>query len=104
EMTTTEATRRHALKERDLIANLERWRWLPRQLGDTHVWVNSPDYHVNVVRSGNVIHRTRAVMGRAETQTPVFSDAMSFIVLNPSWHVPLSIVRRSMLGAASRNG
>lgn len=104
EMTTTEATRRHALKERDLIANLERWRWLPRQLGETYVWVNSPDYHVNVVRSGNVIHRTRAVMGRAETQTPVFSDAMSFIVLNPSWHVPLSIVRRSMLGAASRNG
>jgi murein L,D-transpeptidase YcbB/YkuD len=104
EMTTTETSRLHALRERDLIANLERWRWLPRELGETHIWVNSPDYHVNVVKAGSVIHRTRAVMGRAETQTPVFSDAMSFIVFNPSWHVPLSIVRRSMIGAASRNG
>lgn len=104
EMTTNEASRRHALRERDLIANLERWRWLPRELGETHIWVNSPDYHVNVVRGTQVIHRTRAVMGRPETQTPVFSDAMSFIVLNPSWHVPLSIVRRSMVGPASRNG
>jgi murein L,D-transpeptidase YcbB/YkuD len=104
EMTTTETTRVHALRERDLIANLERWRWLPRELGRTHVWVNSPDYHVNVVRGTEVIHRTRAVMGRAETQTPVFSDAMSFIVFNPSWHVPLSIVRRSMVGPASRSG
>lgn len=104
EMTTTEASRLHALRERDLIANLERWRWLPRTLGETHIWVNSPDYHVNVVRDGQVIHRTRAVMGRPETQTPVFSDAMSFIVFNPSWHVPHSIVRRSMLGSAARNG
>jgi L,D-transpeptidase YcbB len=51
-----------------------------------------------------VIHRTRAVVGRPETQTPVFSDSMSFIVFNPSWHVPLSIVRRSMVGPASRSG
>jgi len=103
EMTTTEASRLHALRERDIIANLERWRWLPRTLGETHIWVNSPDYHVNVVREGQVIHRTRAVMGRPETQTPVFSDAMSFIVFNPAWHVPHSIVRRSMLGSAVRN-
>jgi len=104
EMTTTEATRRHALRERDLIANLERWRWLPRQLGETHIWVNSTEAEVNVVQGSQVVHSTRAVVGRPETQTPVFSDTMSFIVLNPSWHVPLSIVRRSMLGPASRNG
>lgn len=104
EMTTTEATRRHALRERDLIANLERWRWLPRRLGDSHIWVNSTEAHVNVVQGTEVIHRTRAVVGRAETQTPIFSDAMSFIVVNPSWHVPISIVRRSMLGPATRNG
>ena len=104
EMTTTEATRRNALRERDLIANLERWRWLPRQLGETHIWVNSTEAHINVVRGREVVHRTRAVVGRPETQTPVFSDAMSFIVFNPSWHVPISIVRRSMLGPASRNG
>ncbi len=104
EMTTTEATRRHALRERDLIANLERWRWLPRRLGDTHIWVNSTEAQVNVVQGTEIIHRTRAVVGRAETQTPVFSDAMSFIVVNPSWHVPISIVRRSMLGPATRNG
>ncbi|MFN3854518.1 MAG: murein L,D-transpeptidase [Phreatobacter sp.] len=103
EMTTTEVTRAQALRERDLIANLERWRWLPRDLGPTHIWVNAPDYHVNVIRDGQLVHRARTVVGRAETQTPVFSDAMNHIVFNPSWYVPLSIVRRSMLGPASRN-
>ena len=53
EMTTTEATRRHALKERDLIANLERWRWLRRQLGHTPAGGNSPDYHVTGLRPGS---------------------------------------------------
>ncbi len=103
EMTTGEVTRTHALRERNIIANLERWRWLPRDLGQSHIWVNSPDYHVNVIRDGQIVHRTRTVVGRAETQTPVFSDAMNHIVFNPSWYVPLSIVRRSMLGPASRN-
>jgi murein L,D-transpeptidase YcbB/YkuD len=104
EMTTTETTRQHALRERDIIANLERWRWLPRELGQNHIWVNTTEAQINVVRDNQVIHRTRAVVGRPETQTPVFSDSMSFIVFNPSWYVPISIVRRSMLGPASRNG
>lgn len=104
EMAATDQTRRHALRERDIIANLERWRWLPRELGQTHIWVNAPEAHISVVRGNDVIHRTRAVVGRAETQTPVFSDSMSYIVFNPSWYVPLSIVRRSMVGPATRNG
>lgn len=103
EMTTGEATRAHALRERNIIANLERWRWLPRELGRSHIWVNAPDYHVNVIRDGQLVHRARTVVGRAETQTPVFSDAMNHIVFNPSWYVPLSIVRRSMVGPAARN-
>ena len=104
EMSDSAPIRRNALRERDLIANLERWRWLPRDLGQAHIWVNSPSYQVEVVQNGRVIHHTRAVMGRAETQTPIFSDAMSHIVFNPYWHVPHSIVRRSMLGGATRNG
>ena len=87
-----------------IIVNMERWRWLPRDLGQAHIWVNSPSYQVEVVQNGRVIHHTRAVMGRAETQTPIFSDAMSHIVFNPYWHVPHSIVRRSMLSGATRNG
>lgn len=104
EMSDSPLIRRNALRERDLVANLERWRWLPRDLGQAHIWVNSPSYQVEVVQNGRVIHHTRAVMGRAETQTPIFSDAMSHIVFNPYWHVPHSIVRRSMLSGATRNG
>lgn len=104
EMSDSPLIRRNALRERDLVANLERWRWLPRDLGQAHIWVNSPSYQVEVVQNGRVIHHTRAVMGRAETQTPIFSDAMSHIVFNPYWHVPHSIVRRSMLSGAARNG
>ncbi|WP_170181775.1 L,D-transpeptidase family protein [Phreatobacter stygius] len=104
EMSDSPGIRRNALRERDLVANLERWRWLPRDLGQAHIWVNSPTYSVEVMQNGRIIHQTRAVMGRAETQTPIFSDAMSHIVFNPYWHVPHSIVRRSMLSGATRNG
>lgn len=103
EMADTAEGRKRAALERDLVANLERWRWLPRDLGDQHIWVNIPDYDVEVVDRGQVVHRTRSIVGREETQTPVFSHRMNHIVFNPFWHVPHSIVRREMLGPASRD-
>ncbi|BAT57755.1 murein L,D-transpeptidase [Variibacter gotjawalensis] len=75
-----------------VVANMERWRWLPRNLGQTYVMVNVPDFTLKMVDRGNQIFTTRIIVGKANTPSPVFSDEIENIVVNPSWHVPESIV------------
>ncbi|PWB84185.1 MAG: L,D-transpeptidase [Methylocystaceae bacterium] len=83
--------------EAEIIANMERWRWLPRDLGNTRIEVNIPDFELSVVRDGAVAHRARVIVGKEKTPTPVFSDRMRFIIVNPYWNVPPSILNKEML-------
>lgn len=78
--------------ESELIANMERWRWLPRDLGDYRVMVNVPEFMVRIVDEGTVIHETRVVVGQRSNRTPIFSDEMEHLVVNPYWYVPASII------------
>jgi len=87
----------------EIIANMERWRWMPRDLGTFHIIANIPEYSVRVVDNGKVIHTTRSVVGKVTNQTPIFSDAMESIVVNPSWNVPASITMKEMLPAVRRD-
>ena len=82
-----------------LIANMERWRWLPRDLGKTYVIVNIPDYSLKVVHNGTTVWRTRIVVGKPSTPTPLLSEAMKYITVNPTWNVPPSIVQNEYLPA-----
>jgi L,D-transpeptidase YcbB len=82
-----------------IIANMERWRWLPRDLGNTYVMVNIPDYSLKVVRDGTSIWRTKIVVGKPSMPTPLLSEEMKFITINPTWNVPPSIVRNEYLPA-----
>jgi L,D-transpeptidase YcbB len=95
----------------ELLVNMERWRWLPPDLGENYIFVNVPDYRLSMVSSGNVVHQTRVIVGKPETPTPIFSDAMEHLIINPSWHVPPSILRKEFLpnlakdpGYAARKG
>jgi murein L,D-transpeptidase YcbB/YkuD len=83
--------------EAEIIANMERWRWLPRDLGETRIEVNIPDFQLAVVRDGEVSHRARVIVGKEGTPTPVFSNRMQFIIVNPYWNVPPSILNKEML-------
>jgi murein L,D-transpeptidase YcbB/YkuD len=91
------ATARGARVRAEIIANMERWRWLPRALGDDRIEVNIPDFELAVIRDGEVTHRARVIVGKQGTPTPVFSDAMQFIIVNPYWNVPRSILDKEML-------
>jgi len=75
----------------DIIANMERWRWEPEDFGDFHVEVNIPEFTVWIMRDGAPVHSTRVVVGTPKNQTPVFSDEIQNIVVNPYWNVPPSI-------------
>ncbi len=83
--------------EAEIIANMERWRWMPRDLGDSRIEVNIPDFEVAIIENGEVVQRNRVVVGKEETPTPVFSNKMQFLIVNPYWNVPRSIVRKEMM-------
>jgi len=80
-----------AERVRQLETNLERWRWLPADLGDRHVEVNIAGFDVKVVDEGRTVRSHRAVVGRQYRQTPMFSGVMTYLVLSPYWHVPPTI-------------
>jgi L,D-transpeptidase YcbB len=81
----------------DVLANMERWRWLPADLGERHIFVNIPEYKMRLVDHDRVTHESRVIVGKPNTQTPVFSDVMEHIVVNPSWSIPPSILRNEVL-------
>jgi len=83
--------------ENEILANMERWRWMPRKLGDDRIEVNIPDYSLKMTRGAEITHRTRVVVGKPNTPTPVFSHQMQFIIVNPYWNVPPSIIKKEMM-------
>jgi murein L,D-transpeptidase YcbB/YkuD len=80
-----------------ILANMERWRWLPHDLGRTYVMVNIPDYTLKVVHDGQVVWRTKIVAGKPQTPTPLLTAAMDNVLVNPSWYVPQSIIQNELL-------
>ncbi len=74
-----------------ILVNMERWRWLPHDLGPYYVTVNIPEFMLYVVEDDKVVHSTRVVTGKPDHQTPVISDEMEEVVFNPYWNVPTSI-------------
>jgi murein L,D-transpeptidase YcbB/YkuD len=76
---------------RAILINMERWRWLPHDLGDFYVNVNIPEFMLRVVEDGKPIYTTRVVVGKTDKQTPIFSKDMQEIVFGPYWNVPTSI-------------
>jgi L,D-transpeptidase YcbB len=78
-------------KIRAILINMERWRWLPHDLGPYYVNVNIPEFMLRVVEDGKPVHTTRVVVGKPEKQTPVISNEMQEIVFGPFWNVPTSI-------------
>lgn len=87
----------------DIIANMERWRWMPRDLGDTYLQVNIPEFMVRLRHNGQTLHETRVVVGKKSNKTPVFSDRMSHVIVNPYWNVPYSIASKEILPQLRRN-
>jgi murein L,D-transpeptidase YcbB/YkuD len=85
----------HTAKDKALLdkvrTNLDRWRWLPRDLGARYVIVNVPAYTVALVEDGRVVARHKAVVGAPKTATPQLAATATGVILNPWWEVPASI-------------
>jgi murein L,D-transpeptidase YcbB/YkuD len=80
-----------AHRARQVAMNLERWRWMPDDLGGRHFLVNVPDFHLFARENGKVVLDMRVVVGKRGNETPLFSDAMETVVFSPYWNVPDTI-------------
>ena len=80
-----------------IVVNMERWRWMPADLGTLYVWLNVPEYMAYIVKNGNTIHSEKMVVGKPVYATPVFSADLKSIVFNPEWTVPSTIIREDLL-------
>ncbi|HEX2223573.1 MAG TPA: L,D-transpeptidase family protein [Thermoanaerobaculia bacterium] len=74
-----------------MVANLERWRWMPNDLGERYILVNLPEYRMELVENGKPAVSMRVVIGKTQSRTPVFSDQMTYLELNPMWNLPSTI-------------
>jgi L,D-transpeptidase YcbB len=84
-------------RRKQIILNMERWRWMPDQLGEEHFMVNIAAYELQWVISNHEVDRMNVVVGAVATQTPEFSDELEYVELNPTWTVPYSIATGEML-------
>jgi murein L,D-transpeptidase YcbB/YkuD len=76
--------------------NLERWRWLPRDLGIQYILVNIANFKLTVVEHRQPIMEMRVVVGKPYRKTPVFSGKMQFLVINPFWNVPTKLALKDL--------
>ncbi len=88
---------------RQIEASLERWRWLPHDLGARHVLVNIAAFRLEAVDEGRTALEMRVIVGKPFTKTPMFSSAMNAVLLNPSWYPPRKIVMEEILPKAARD-
>ena len=92
-----------------VVVNMERWRWLPRnlgepKLGDAYVILNIPDYTLKVMQNGAQLWTTRVVTGQPGNHaTPLLTETMKFITVNPTWNVPPSIIYNEYLPALAQD-
>ena len=92
-----------------VLVNMERWRWLPRELGapainNAYVILNIPDYTLKVMQNGAQVWTTRVVTGQPGIHaTPLLTETMKFITVNPTWNVPPSIIYNEYLPALKQD-
>jgi L,D-transpeptidase YcbB len=87
-----------------LLANMEQWRWMPADMGETYINVNIPEFMVRIVQNGKVTFEERVVAGQTDKQTPVFSDELETLYFHPRWNVPESIKVLELYPSLARGG
>ncbi|MGD2245172.1 MAG: L,D-transpeptidase family protein [Candidatus Aminicenantes bacterium] len=82
---------------KQIESNLERWRWLPQDLGARHILLNIANYMLDIMEDGVQVLTMRAIIGKEYRKTPVFSASMIYLVLSPFWHIPPKIAIQDKL-------
>ena len=90
-------------RKEQVIANMERWRWYPRKFESEYLLVNIPDYSLIAVKNKDTTRNCKVIVGKSKRKTPVLSSKLSYLVLNPTWTVPPTILTEDVLPATKKN-
>lgn len=77
--------------------NIERMRWLPRNFGEKYLLINIPEYNLKLIENNDIKLDMAVIVGEQKFPTPIFSDNMSYVVLNPTWNIPVSIAKNEVI-------
>ena len=86
-----------------LLLNIDRIKWLPRNETERHIVVNIPEYILHYYEYGNEQKKLRVIIGDAKHPTPIFSDTLSYITINPYWKLPPGIIRKEVVPSMINN-
>jgi murein L,D-transpeptidase YcbB/YkuD len=84
-------------RSRQIIVNMERWRWLPQDFGSRYILVNIAGFYLILIENQAPVMDMRVVAGKPYRRTPVFSDKITYLVINPFWVVPKTIAQKDIL-------
>lgn len=90
-------------RKEQIIANMERWRWFPRTFENEYILINIPDYNLSLVKNRDTIDTHRIIVGKASRSTPILSSKLSYVVFNPTWTLPPTILKEDVIPAATKN-
>ncbi|MFO8148557.1 MAG: L,D-transpeptidase family protein [Gillisia sp.] len=86
-----------------ILVNLERWRWYPRDLGSHYILVNIANFRLQVVREKDTISTLKTIVGRVSRKTPIFSEEIDHLIFNPSWTIPPTIKSKDVIPGVRKN-
>ncbi|WP_281297367.1 L,D-transpeptidase family protein [Flavobacterium limnophilum] len=90
-------------RREQIIANMERWKWFPKEMGNEYIIINIPDYKLTLVKNQDTIRTHKAIVGRAKRKTPVLTSKLTQAIFNPTWTVPPTILREDVIPAILKN-
>jgi murein L,D-transpeptidase YcbB/YkuD len=90
-------------RKKQIIVNMERWRWYPRLLEPEYLIINIPDYTSHVVKNADTLRTHKVIIGRAARKTPVLSSKLTHLIFNPTWTIPPTILKNDVIPAAKNN-
>lgn len=90
-------------RKEQILVNLERWKWFPKNLGSEFVIINIPEYRLTLIKNNDTIRVHKVIVGREKRKTPVLSSILTQAVFNPTWTVPPTILREDVIPAILKN-
>lgn len=90
-------------RKKQIIANLERWRWFPKEMGEHYIIINIPEYKLHTVFKSDTTRTHNVIVGTAARKTPILSSKLSYAVFNPTWTVPPTILQEDIIPSMMKN-
>lgn len=86
-----------------ILINMERWRWYPRDLGEEYILINIPDFQLKLVKDKDILETHKIMVGIPSRQTPIFSDEIEYVIYNPTWTIPPTIEKKDVIPGMRRD-